>query len=124
MSRKVKLEEANNYQNLFNYFSNEHQLLLTIDDMDEIIRECGKFSRDWVPVEQSLPNNLETVWIANKKGYVNLGCRIVLEEGWHWAESNGIIFSENGKIISECESEDLEIDFWFPLSVPILPNIG
>ena len=65
-------EEANNYRNLFNYFSNKHQLLLTINDMDAIIRECGKFSRDWVPVEQSLPNNLETVWIANKKGYVNL----------------------------------------------------
>ena len=30
------------YQTLFNHFRNEHNLILTISEMDEIISECKK----------------------------------------------------------------------------------
>jgi len=74
----------------------------------------------WIAVENSLPDNLETVWITNGKGWTTLGCRVVTNEGWHWAESNGVIYQEGDKIVSECESEDLDVQFWHELPKPII----
>lgn len=73
---------------------------------------------EWISVEDLLPDENETVWLCNNKtGYVSLGCRCYPdpEEGWIWAESNGIIYSNNREIISECEFEDLDITHWHKL---------
>jgi hypothetical protein len=76
-------------------------------------------TKGWVSVSKALPPSLETVWLSDGKGWVALGCRIVTSEGWHWAQSNGIIYGDNGRIVSECESEDLDVVCWHPL--PLLP---
>lgn len=74
----------------------------------------------WVAVTEKLPNHLQTVLISNGKGYTTLGCRVVTEDGWFWAETNGVIYESNGEIISECEIEDFELDivFWHELPKP------
>lgn len=78
----------------------------------------------WVSVEDGLPEPLETVWLSNGKGFTSLGCRTELVDvgddtyNWCWAQSNGIIYEEKGKIVSECEDDDLDVKFWQPLPAP------
>ena len=74
---------------------------------------CG-----WVAVTDALPRPLQTVWLTNGKGWCCLGCLVESDGGWHWAESNGVIYIENGDIVSECESEDLDVNFWHELPKP------
>jgi hypothetical protein len=77
-------------------------------------------TQGWVPVSEALPPSLETVWLSDGKGCAWLGCRIVHGGGlWNWAQSNGIIYGDNGRIVSECESDDLDVACWHPL--PLLP---
>ena len=72
----------------------------------------------WVAVEKGLPDELETVWISNGKGWTTLGCLVYAEDGWHWAATNGVIYQEKGKIVSECEFDDLDVKFWHRLPEP------
>jgi hypothetical protein len=83
---------------------------------------CLNAIGNWVSVTDGLPKPLQTVWLTNGKGWVCLGCLVESDGGWHWAESNGIIYVENGEIVSECESEDLDVNFWHEL--PKLPCIN
>ena len=69
-------------------------------------------SKGWVHVRKDRPEPLKTCWLTNGKGWVCLGCLIETPDGWHWAESNGVIYAENGQIVSECESEDLDVIYW------------
>ncbi len=73
----------------------------------------------WVNAADKLPDALQTVWLTNGKGWVCLGCLIEDLQGWHWAESNGVIYAENGNIVSECNSDDLDVVYWHEL--PKLP---
>ena len=73
----------------------------------------------WVAVTDALPKPLQTVWLTNGEGWIALGCRVVTEDGWHWSQSNGVIYIENGEIVSECESEDLDVKYWHELPKPI-----
>lgn len=75
----------------------------------------------WINVNDQLPQENQTVWACNSKTkYVNLMCLVYDEDGWLWAETNGVIFSENGFIVSECElDDDYDITHWHPL--PKLP---
>ena len=75
---------------------------------------------EWINVKDKLPENLETVFISNGNGWTSIGCLVQTNEGYHWAETNGIIYEENGKIVSECESDDLDVVLWFPF--PDAPN--
>lgn len=75
-------------------------------------------THDWVSVHEALPPHLETVWLTNGK-WVALGCRVEGEDGYHWADSNGVIYAEDGKIVAECESDDLDVTYWQRL--PKLP---
>lgn len=79
----------------------------------------------WVSVHDALPETLETVWISNGKGWTTLGCRSDFHEGddgklgWCWCVvANGIIYEEDGKIVAECEEDDLDVCFWHPLPIP------
>lgn len=69
----------------------------------------------WIDVDKKLPTAFQTVWLTNGKGWVSLGCLVEDQEGWHWAESNGVVYQEDGEIVSECESEDLDVKFWHEL---------
>lgn len=69
----------------------------------------------WIRVTESLPNALQTVLLSNGKGFTTIGCLAETEDGWHWAEGNGVVYEANGEIVSECESDDIEVNFWHPL---------
>lgn len=76
--------------------------------------------KEFIPITEDLPDNLETVWLANKKNnWVTLGCRVEFEDSYHWAESNGVIYVDEGRIVSECESADLDVTHFCRL--PKLP---
>lgn len=88
---------------------------------DEIV-EFAEKEIGWISLKEKHPEENQTVWACNiNTGYVALCC-LVYEDGWLWAKSNGLIYSENGKIVSECETDD-DYDFthWIPL--PELPII-
>lgn len=78
----------------------------------------------WVSVEESLPEKLETVFISNGKGWTTIGCRsdwFINDKGesvWIWVATNGIIYEENGRIVSECEEEVFDVLFWHRLPKP------
>lgn len=69
----------------------------------------------WTHVSDALPEHLETVWLSNGKGFTTLGCLVWSEDGWHWAATNGVIYEENGRIVSECESDDIAAEYWHRL---------
>jgi len=61
---------------------------------------------EWINVQDRLPKELETVWVFNKETkIISLGC-IVYDDGWMWAVSNGSVYIEDYKIVSECELDD------------------
>jgi hypothetical protein len=73
---------------------------------------------EWISVEDRLPDDLETVWLANmKKDWIWIGCLAVFdsEGNWTWAETNMSVYIEDNKIVAECESEDLDVTHWMPL---------
>ena len=72
----------------------------------------------WISVDKDLPKHLETVFISNGKGWTSIGCLVGFDDGYHWAESNGVIYEENGKIVAECESDDLDVKKWHPFPLP------
>lgn len=90
------------------------------DEIDLLLQALQQQENKWISVEDSLPDELETVWITNGKGWTTLGCRVCFDNGWHWAGTNGVIYEERGKIVSECESDDLDVKFWHSLPTP--PN--
>jgi hypothetical protein len=93
---------------------------LLADDNGEYIKKSAALQAmkryaeqgQWIDVNDGLPEPLKTVWLTNGKGWVCLGCLVEDAEGSHWAESNGTIYIENNEIVSECESEDLDVKFW------------
>ncbi len=88
----------------------------------EVKERIYKVLNSWVPVSEKLPEPMETVWITNGEDWVAIGCLVTNGEGWHWAKTNGIIYSEGNNIISECESDDLDVQYW--LQIPKLPTIS
>jgi hypothetical protein len=73
----------------------------------------------WFDANVHFPDELETVFISNGKGWTSIGCRVYDREcGWHWAESNGVVYEEKGKIVAECESDDLDVKYWHKLPKP------
>ena len=90
----------------------------------ELLKEYANQSK-WISVKDELPEENETVWACNiSKGWVWLAC-IVYENdcGWLWAVSNslGCIYSEDRKIIAECEYDD-EYDITHWVKLPLLPE--
>ena len=43
----ISTEHANKYQRLFNFMNQEHDLILTCEQMDEIISESQKFIEEY-----------------------------------------------------------------------------
>ncbi len=83
---------------------------------------------EWKALKDEQPAELETVWACNPAtGFVALACRVWIEDGeaggWLWAVSNGTIWQEAGRIISECEMDD-DYDFTHWLPLPVLPNVA
>lgn len=95
-----------------------------MDKMVEKLKEEAGYK--WISVKDSLPEPLETVFISNGKGWTTLGCITELFDkgdgsSWCWAQSNGIIYEENGKIVAECEDDDLDVQYWHRLPNPPKP---
>lgn len=79
-------------------------------------------TNNWKKTEEELPNENETVWITNGKGWVALGCLVYAEGGYLWGISNGEIYPQDGKIMTEVDLEEgLDVKFWH--SVPDMPKI-
>ena len=73
----------------------------------------------WLDANFNLPDELETVFISNGKGWTSIGCRVYVRDcGWCWAESNGVIYQEKGVIVAECEIDDLDVKYWHKLPKP------
>ena len=89
--------------------------------MNEELKQgaCLDTDNGWIPVTNSLPKPLQTVWLTDGKEFICLGCLVEYSGGFHWAQSNGVIYIENGEIVSECESEDLDVNYWHELPKPI-----
>lgn len=74
---------------------------------------------EWILCDDDMPEVDETVWITNGCGWTALGCLVECEGGYCWAVTNGIIYEEDGKIVSECElDDDYDVVFWHPLPNP------
>lgn len=74
---------------------------------------------NWINVNDRLPDELETVFISDGKGWTTIGCRAWCGDEWLWAETNGIFYEKDGKIVSECESDDdFDVKFWYPMPKP------
>lgn len=89
-----------------------------LDMMGESEEVLQVENNGWISVDKDLPKHLETVFISNGKGWTSIGCLVGFDDGYHWAESNGVIYEENGKIVAECESDDLDVKKWHPFPLP------
>jgi len=89
---------------------------------EQAISSNGMLGEGWLDTNFKLPDELETVFISNGKGWTSIGCLVYdrddREARWHWAESNGVIYEEKGKIVAECESDDLDVKYWHKLPKP------
>lgn len=102
-----------------------NELLTAVDAYSSASNNGKPIVSGWVSVHDALPETLETVWVSNGKGWTTLGCRTNLYDdgeggrAWCWAAiANGIIYEEDGKIVAECEEDDLDVCFWHRLPVP------
>jgi len=79
------------------------------------VPQCDKTAvMRWFNVSEKLPTPLASIFISNGKGWVSIGCLVNTEDGYHWAETNGTMYEQDGQIITECESDDLDVVFWHP----------
>jgi len=70
----------------------------------------------WILCDDDMPEVDEAVWITNGYGWTALGCLVECEGGYCWAVTNGIIYEEDGKIVSECElDDDYDVVYWHRL---------
>lgn len=86
-------------------------------------KESKQLEKDnWVSVSERFPSENQTVWCYSEKlDNVFLGEYVyVMNEGWFWAESNGVIYASGGKIVTECEIDDFDVSHWYP--TPTLPK--
>jgi len=76
-------------------------------------------TQGWISVKDQLPNDNQTVWCYSENTLqVFVGAYVyVTNEGWFWAKSNGVFYVEDGKIINECEIDDLDVTHWFPAPI-------
>jgi hypothetical protein len=79
-----------------------------------VLSFVNKFrNHGWIDVNDQLPEEKETVFISDGKGWTSVGCLVYIENnGWFWAEHNGIIYQDGDKIVAECELDDLEVRYW------------
>src|SRR3989304_1117827 len=89
---------------------------------EQAISSNGMLGEGWLDKNFKSPDELEPVFISNGKGWTSIGCLVYdrddREARWHWAESNGVIYEEKGKIVAECESDDLDVKYWHKLPKP------
>ena len=120
-------KQSNMLQVFLAALSKDQPLVQMTEEFDLILKRSVPDTSKWVACEDKLPGNLQTVWLANvKKQWVCLGCLVENDDqfegeyNYHWAEGNGVIYSEDNKIVTECKSDDLDVTHWCP--VPDLPE--
>lgn len=75
---------------------------------------------NWINVKHKLPEELETVWAFNINTKFIALASLFYSDGWMWAISNGTIYIEDQRIVSECEHDD-EYVFTHWMRLPDLP---
>jgi len=81
----------------------------------------GILESNWVELKSDYPDENEAVWAYNiNTGYVALAV-YVYDHAWFWAVSNGIIYNENGRIVTEAELDD-DYEFTHFCRLPGLPD--
>lgn len=95
-----------------------NSVYFSVSEATDLLRELED---DWISVDESerLPEEGETVWICSiNQQTAYLGCYLyIINEGWFWAKTNNTdTYVENGKIVAECEIEDLEVTHWKTIS--------
>jgi hypothetical protein len=80
-------------------------------------------NQNWLPIESyNLPDG-DGAWLYNaNKNFVALGCRVWVEGDYFWAVSNGTMYTEDDKIVLECELDD-DYEFTHFVPVPTLPKM-
>lgn len=116
---KNKIIEIISIGNPKSLIQRENEPISSLIETSNLEKELNNQLKGWINVKDELPKHLETVFLSNGKGSTFIGCLVDTPEGWHWAESNGIVYEENGKIVSECESDDLDVVMWHPF--PLAP---
>ncbi len=90
--------------------------------MKKIILKFYYYFQPWKPVCLFLPKEGETVWLYSKNGeFIWLGSLEWTGEGWLWGVSNGIVYSKDRRIVSECEADD-DYDVTHFRRLPKLPK--
>lgn len=95
--------------------------------IENVTQEQSLITDGWQSFSKGNPNENETVWLYNRLNkFVALGCRVWVgsdreDAGWFWALSNGTIYEEEGKIVSECETEEEDYAFTHFCRLPVLP---
>jgi hypothetical protein len=74
----------------------------------------------WFSLNENLPEENEIIWLYDSESnFVALGCLVFNEGKYNFAVSNGVIYAENNKIVSDCEIDDYNFTHWSKL--PELP---
>ena len=97
-----------------NYLSSNRIIELT-----DLANKMYYEQSEWVLCDDDMPEIDETVWITNGCGWTALGCLVECDGGYCWAVTNGIIYEDDGKIVSECElDDDYDVVYWHRLPSP------
>lgn len=82
----------------------------------------------WISVKDELPKPNECVWVycqGQRNPYVFIGGRIVEDKEWCWAKSDGnFSINNDGKLDSDCDTDDYEPHYWLPLPSPPNAPVG
>jgi hypothetical protein len=103
----------------FNDWGGLRVFSLKFEHFTDLANKMYYEQNEWVLCDDDMPEIDETVWITNGCGWTALGCLVECEGGYCWAVTNGIIYEDDGKIVSECElDDDYDVVYWHRLPSP------
>lgn len=118
---KLHKEVLNDYPNLYLYLVNKMKEYGQQEEARGFERGL-KEANEWILVEDRLPDLERTVWLCNdKENFVWLGELIDTGEGLFFGvlNSRNDIYGDKGRIVAECEPEDIDATHW--QYTPMLP---
>lgn len=110
---------AENTRLIFKLITKMESTKQTLNEAENGNKSKPLLAEGWISVNDRRPNENQTVWCYSENTFnIFVGAYIYLtNEGWFWASSNGCFYIEEGKIITECEIDDLDVTHWFPAPV-------
>jgi hypothetical protein len=87
-------------------------------ELIDILKNICK-TKGWVSVDDFLPEEGQLVWLTNGEGFTTLGCWVWTDKedgSWCWCDaSNQLIYQDVDKIVADCEVDDLDVKYWYPV---------